>query len=350
MRLEKIYNRPLDEDELLCKKAYLSGCKKYWEKPITFSEYEQWSEQGEIVKTPNSRLYKDKTLDRRGTTNLEMDRDFNVGLVVHSRYSYPVLHNHTYVEIIYVAAGSCVNLFEGYSFEMKEGDVCMLSPNSFHAVSCTNDESCIVNIMVSLKFFGQKFLDILKGGRLVADFLEDIMYKRAASPYVLFRTGKDPWLLNLAVRLVTEEKQKPYAYDYSMNLLASEFLLHISREYEMMAIVPNSKSGAPNDLIVSILGYLSVNYNRTTLAQTAAFFGYSNAYLSRVIRENTGKNYNRIITELQMEKAMELFDSKDVNLTDVALAVGCFDSSHFNKKFKSVYGVPPRRYLEQKFG
>lgn len=347
MRLEKIYNRPLSSSEEVYKKAYLDSDKKIWEKPMTFSEYNQGVEEGILVQTPISGFYREKTVDQRGITNKDMERDFNAGVILHCRYSYPVLHNHDYVEIVYVASGSCLNLFRDSSFEMREGDVCILSPNSFHAVSCTSDESCILNIVVSLGFFGQKFLEILRGGKLVSEFLENILYKRSSTPYVLFRTGKDEWLHDLAARLLTEEIQKPYAYDYSISLLASEFLLHVSRDYEMMAIVPNAQSDTQNSLIVSVLGYLSVNYNRSTLAQTAVFFGYSAAYLSRLIKENTGKNYNQIITELQMTKAAELIKSGEASLTDVALEVGCFDSSHFNKKFKSVYGISPRDYVKK---
>ena len=348
MRKENIYNRPFDESEQIFKKAWQNGDKNNWNMPMTFSQYEKGIQEGRLVIAPHSDMYKDKTIDHRGVTNMDMERDFNAGIVLHHRYSYPVLHNHTYVEIVYVAAGHCVNHFKDSSFEMKQGDICILSPNSLHAVSCTNDESCIINLIVSLKFFDQKFLDILKGGKLVAGFLNDVLYKRASSPYILFHTGQDPWLMELVSRLLTEELQKPYAYDYSIGLLASEFLLHISREYEMMAIVPNVQNDTQNELLVAILGYMSVNYNRTTLAETARFFGYSTAYLSRLIRKNTGKNYNQLITELQMEKATELLrSSKDISLTDIALEIGCFDLSHFNKKFKAIYGVTPRGYLTE---
>lgn len=347
MRIETIYNRPLDDNESAFRQAYINGDKAYWTTPMTFSEYEKGISEGALVCTPVSEFYRTKTVSQRGLTNLDINRDFYAGVILHKRYSYPVLHNHDYVEIIYVAAGRCTNLFTGFSFEMKEGDVCILSPHTFHAISCTNDESCVLNLIVSLKFFSQKFLDILKGGKLISGFFESILYKTSSSPYILFHTDRDPWLSELAARLLTEEIQKPYAYDYSISLLASEFLLHLSREYEMMAIVPNPQSDTQNDLIVSILGYLTVNYNRVTLAETASFFGYSSSYLSRLIRDSTGKNFNRLVTELQMEKALGLFRSSRMTLTEIALEVGCFDSSHFSKKFKSVYGMSPKNYLKQ---
>ena len=345
MRLEKIYNRPLQEDEILLKKSYKKEHLFLWEKPMTFTEYEQYKAEGLIIPTPTGHYYKEKSIDRLGVTVNDVITSSHTDITLHIRYSYPVLHNHDYIEIIYVAAGSCQHFFENTSFQMKEGDICIMAPFTLHALSCTNDESCILNLMVSKKVFNQNFLELLRGGKVVSEFLEKIIYQHTASPYILFPTKRDPWLLELATRLITEKKLKLHAYEYSIRLLANEFLLHISREYEAFAIVPDQQGNSQNTLIVAVLSYLSVNYSSATLHDTAAFFGYSSAYLSRFIRENTGKTYNTIITELQMEHAMKLLKSGEQNLTEIAHTVGCFDSSHFNKKFKNVYGISPKQYL-----
>ena len=200
--------------------------------------------------------------------------------------------------------------------------------------------------MVNRAFFDQNFMQILRGGKILANFMNEILFQRSASPYLLFPTGSDPWLQELAVHLLTESTGKLYASDYSIRLLTSEFLLHIVREYEMLAIVPGKQNNTQNNLIVAVLGFLSVNYNHTNLSETAHFFGYSSAYFSRFIRENTGKTYMQIITAIQMENAVSLMKRGKTNLAAIAQEVGCFDSSHFNRKFKSIYGMSPREYKE----
>ena len=67
-----------------------------------------------------------------------------------------------------------------------------------------------------------------------------------------------------------------------------------------------------------------------------------------MIRNQTGKTFNTIIAQIQMEQAVRLMDSGWGSLTEIAQEIGCFDTSHFNKKFKAVYGISPRQYLEQR--
>ena len=345
--MEAIKNRPLNEGEQVLKQAFLSGPTKLWEKPMSYSAYEQYVKEGLIAQTTISHYYRDKSVDGRGVKIMDVKNPGHVFVTLHQRYSYPVLHNHDYVEIVYVAAGSCVNMFEATSFSMNAGDVCILSPNSLHAISCTNDDSCILNMMINRRYFDKRFLNLLHGGKLLAEYLEDILFERDTSPYVLFASGEDPCLQGLAQAMVTESESRKYAYEYSLSLLIGQFLLQIVREYETAAIVPARCGKTQNDLIVGILSYLSVHYNHASLAEAAQYFGYSPAYLSRVIREQTGKTFNTIIAQKQMEQALLLMDGGNLNLTAIAQEIGCFDTSHFNKKFKAVYGISPKAYIDK---
>ena len=348
MELEKLENRPLNEDEQLLKQAWERGPKSLWNEPMSYSVYEQRLSEGLIAVTGISHFYKDRTLGGRGVTIEELNAPGQSHVLLHQRYSYPVLHNHNYVEIVYVGAGSCVNLFETSSFPMKKGDLCIFSPNAMHALSCTNDESCILNIMINRRFFDKRFLSLLRGGELLVKYLEGILFERDVSPYILFPTGDDSLLQSIARAMLTESIHRPYAWERSLALLIGQFLLQLVREHESHAIVPGKSDNSQNELIVGVLSYLNVHYNQISLAETAKYFGYSSAYLSRLLRDQTGKTFNAIIAQIQMERAVQLLDQGERSLTEIAQEVGCFDTSHFNKKFKALYGISPRQYLEQK--
>lgn len=343
MKLENLKNRPLNEDELFYKKQYRSLGPELWKKPLTAQDYRAGVENKTLSALPVD-FFLAKSRDGLGTTVTEIPSSYNVTTILHTRYSYPVLHNHEYIEIVYVAAGSCENYFSAHSLSMKEGDICIMSPFAMHAISCTDESSCILNIMVSKKFFNRNFLHAITSGRTVANFLEEILYRRSATPYILFPTGRDAWLNELARRMITESRQKCQAFEYSVSLLASSFLIHLTREYETYAQIPEPQTLVPNDLIIAILGYISVNYNRTSLANISEFFGYSESYLSRYIHKNVGKSFQAIVTEIQMEHAQKLLAETNLSLTEIAAEIGCFDSSHLTKKFKAFCGETPRQY------
>ena len=63
-----------------------------------------------------------------------------------------------------------------------------------------------------------------------------------------------------------------------------------------------------------------------------------------MLHENTGKTFNAIITQFQMERAADLLTTSSKSLTEIAHEIGCFDSSHFGKKFRKYYGVLPKQY------
>ena len=347
MRLEPLEGRPLTEEEKRYRLAWERDRGTLWREPMTFSAYYQYQEEDRIPRTEERDLYREKAKEGSFYTAGSVLEDTNVDVVLHPRYSYPVLHNHDYVEVIYIAEGECTHFVEKTSFGMHAGDVCMLAPSARHALCCTNDESCIVNLLMNRQFFDRHFLEILQGGKLLSGFLENILYQQQAAPYLLYPTGHDPWLRTLAQRLISEKTGAPYAGSYSIRLLSSAFLLHMVREYEMSAIVPSQKNDTQNDLIVAVLGYLAVHYSHTSLSDCASFFGYSPSYLSRMIHENTGKTFNALILELQMERAAALLRDSEMSITEIAQEVGCFDSSHFGKKFRTYFGSSPGKYKER---
>ena len=119
------------------------------------------------------------------------------------------------------------------------------------------------------------------------------------------------------------------------------------RYYQMQAIVAESVQYTHDNHIVAILGYISVNYNQVTLKETAEFFNYSEAYLSRMLKKYTSKTFVQIVSELQMKHAKELIEAGKLSLAEISQEVGCFDASHFTKKFKKQFGISPDEYRKQ---
>ena len=70
----------------------------------------------------------------------------------------------------------------------------------------------------------------------------------------------------------------------------------------------------------------------------------SPSYLSKVFREETGINFSGYVNKARMEKASDLLINTNMNVDDIAKAVGYNTTHYFIKKFRESYGTTPKNY------
>ena len=96
------------------------------------------------------------------------------------------------------------------------------------------------------------------------------------------------------------------------------------------------------ELIVRICRYVRQNYMAdVSLDRLAENFNITPAYLSRFFREKTGEKYIDYVTEVRMEKARELLDTRQYTVKEVSRMVGYLSEKHFSRNFKKYFGENP---------
>jgi len=83
-----------------------------------------------------------------------------------------------------------------------------------------------------------------------------------------------------------------------------------------------------------------------SLENVASYVGLSKAYVSRLFKSKIGKKYIDYLTDVRMEKAMQLLAYTDMTLKDIIKQIGYCDVRSFQKKFKLLYGLTPAKYRE----
>ncbi len=236
--------------------------------------------------------------------------------------------------------------------QMNTGDLCFLAPNVRHVITALADDVIVLNVLLSKQMIDTGFLALLKEKYLLADFFKNILYEKGASAYVLFPTGADPWMKRTFGLIYQEEQKREYAYREYLVLYVKQVMIHLIRRYQFQAVVAESVQQEVDNHVVAILAYISVNYNQVSLRQTAEFFHFSEAHLSRMLKKYTSRTFVQIITELQMKHGKELIEEGKLSVAQISQEVGCFDASHFTKKFKKQFGMAPEEYrktLEKKY-
>lgn len=336
----------LTEHEKKMKSFYQTSGREILTTPLNFEQYGQLMD--EHPEFPDVReFYRTTTSFGYGTTlareGVFADRE-EVDMNLNGRYSYPLIHNHTFFEIVYVYSGSCINYIEDTSIRMKRGDFCFLAPDTMHTIVSVNDEDVIMNLILSRESFERFFLEMLREKNLLSDFFKRVLYDRAVTPFIIFPTGDDSRIRRLWLTMYQEQMNKKYAHEQCIVLYARILFIYLIRSYEMMAVVPGYASMKTDHHIVAMLGYIATNYSHITLKDLSDFFCYNESYVSRMLKTHTGKTFNEIANDLRMEHAKEMLGSTDKTISKISQEIGCFDSSHLSKKFRSKYGVSPKEY------
>jgi len=83
------------------------------------------------------------------------------------------------------------------------------------------------------------------------------------------------------------------------------------------------------------------------LHDLAGDVGCAPHYLSRLVKQDTGKTLSLHLRAFRIERAAELLAGNQYNVTEVALEVGYQSLSHFSKAFAQEKGMTPSEFLKR---
>ena len=87
--------------------------------------------------------------------------DYDTELYRHLRYLPAILHSHSFLEIVCVIEGTCTNYVQQQELHMKKGDICIIAPETEHAISAFSDDFIIINIILRVSTFEKAFFGVL---------------------------------------------------------------------------------------------------------------------------------------------------------------------------------------------
>jgi len=80
------------------------------------------------------------------------------------------------------------------------------------------------------------------------------------------------------------------------------------------------------------------------LSKLANEFHFTIQYLSKIIKEYTGKTFSEIVQKIKMDKASALLLNTNFTVTDISYMVGYDNKEHFIRTFKKNFGVSPTQH------
>lgn len=271
----------------------------------------------------------------------------DIALYRHLRYLPTYWHSHSFIEIICVFSGTCINYICDQEILLQAGDIFIIAPGTLHSISSFSDGSVIINIEIRTSTFETAFFGVLKENDILSDFFTHSLYHSPKHPYIFFRTNMDRELFDYVLYAYAEFRAN-HLYKYRMinNVIAAFFII-LLRNHGTEVIIPSFTPSEGSENVVYLLKYIETNFNTITLSELAAFFNYSERQLQRILKKSTGLSFRDIIQKLKMNQAAALLRNPDLPISYIAEKLGYASVNNFRQIFKKYYELSPQEYREQ---
>lgn len=109
---------------------------------------------------------------------------------------------------------------------------------------------------------------------------------------------------------------------------------------------------AKTPLVLMALAYVEKHYHQPELSlqEVADQTLVSTAYLSRLIKKETGLAFTDYVQKVRIQKAIELMHNPTIKIFEISDRIGYSSQHYFSAAFKKVMGVSPNQYRGKKEG
>lgn len=255
------------------------------------------------------------------------------------------VHNHGYIELNYVFTGSCTAIVNGQSLQLTTGDICIMDREASHTILPTKEDDIVLNILMSSEFFSYSFLSNLLIDGPVSKFLLNILTENNEhNQYLLFRTTESHHVKELIENMIIEYLTPGICSESVIKFSLSLLFIELARCYQGQ--LEREHQQKSKTFLTEILEYVESHCLTCSLVAVAKQFNFSPNYLSRLLKQETGHNFQNIVTESRLNRIAFLLKTTSRPISVIANEGGYQNQSFFRQKFMERYGMTPKAYRE----
>lgn len=334
---------PFCEKEYIYKDIHLKYRQFELDEPKTTEHIDSLLEKLDL--DIESLRYPNKISSKKDAMNENMfPKSNDVIISRHLRYSPCFLHTHSFFEIVCVINGSCKNKVSDTTLEMQKGDVCIIAPQTIHALSVFSDDCIVINLLVRATTFEKSFFEILKSNDVLSSFFSHALYSPNSQSYLLFTRQDDEHTIYSILEMYNEFNSIDKYSDRILTSMMSAFFIRLLRSDVKNIVVPMNSVTSSDRNIIFILNHIFANFNNITLKDLSLKYNYSERQMARILKEYTGKTFINIIQDIKLQKACELLKNPNISINKVIESIGYSNTTHFYKIFKKHYNMTPIDY------
>lgn len=254
---------------------------------------------------------------------IRQDKFLSSGLPIamrpHARFVHFPEHRHDYIEFVYMCSGHTTHILNGRTLMLSEGDILIIGKGVTQEILPAGKNDIAVNFIIRSDFFEE----------ILSTFSLKI---QLTNEYIHFSVPDILPVHNLAENLLWLLMQQEL-----FSVKQCRFTIGLM----LMTLTKNHDSGIA---LERVMKYIEENYKDGSLSCLANSIHYDFSWLSREIKNRTGKTYTDLVQEKRLAEACFLLRNTDMNVSDISINVGYNNISYFHRLFNKYFGMSPHKY------
>ncbi len=247
-------------------------------------------------------------------------------------------HYHDCYELYYLYSGERYYFIKDKTYHVEGGSLVLIKPYEIHCTA--NFAECGYDrLLINFKEeFIKDLLPVCKEENPLLCFDEAV--------HTIVLNPKEKQFVETLLETMVAEKEKgdicesPY-----MQFSLMQLLLFINKNNRRPASDIDSYANSTHKSIAEITGYINNHYTENLSLNTISdLFYISPCYFSRTFKKLCGISFSEYLNNVRVKEARKLLYKTDMQITNVAEAVGFGSTTHFNRVFKTLTGMGPLAY------
>lgn len=273
-----------------------------------------------------------------------INRDFPVDIHRSERHKLGTAfecHWHENFEILYFEKGEALIYCNSRPVRVGPGELIVINSNDLHYGENLSPHLVYYVVEFDLSFLHSSQIDLCQTKYVIPLVQNRILFSN--------QIARNDELLGEIRRLIDEYYREEFGYELAVKAYIYRILVLLLRFYGEQTISEAEKDRQRKVLnrLRPILEYVDGHYTeKLSLEHLSSMANMSPHYFCRLFKNLTGKSPTEYITYLRLKKAETLLRESDLNITEIAMAVGYNDSNYFSRLFKKYKQVPPSRVMD----
>lgn len=259
-------------------------------------------------------------------------------------------HKHDFIEIVFVARGSCLHKYLDSEVVLMPGDCFVVMPHEVHAYDISS-ETILYNCLFYPQGLGEDWNRLHRLKPLYDLLMVEPFYRTESGQQQILRLEpvEAGAVEDLLEKMIQERQMKCEGSDIMLKARLMIFLTTLARNWDSQSLHASRSFHGKRELLAKAFDYIEQNLtDELKVDQLAAAAFVSPHHFRRLFKEVSGMSPIEYINRLRISRARELLQDKKLSISQVAEWVGINDINYFSRLFRSLSGISPSEYRKKR--